>query len=448
MGGDIMTKTNDLTEGKVSRVLLGFFFPMLFTNLLQQLYTFADTAIVGKGLGDNSLAAVGNMSALTLLIIGFAQGITNGFSVIVAQNFGSKDMSALRKSIAVSIKLSIILSVILTAISMIFLKSVLIAMKTDEIIIGESLIYGYIIFGGLTVTMAYNLFSCILRALGDSKTPFIAIMISSVINIILDCLFIFVLKTGVGGAAVATVIAQIVSVVICIISLRKTDSLQLTREDFKKDFSLYLELLKNGIPMACMNSITAVGCMIVQSYVNALGVVYTSAYSACNKYINLFMLPSVTAGFAVSAFTSQNYGAKKYDRIKSGVRVGLMIGLVSYLVLGMIMVLFPQALAKILLNGQQSIELAVQFLRICGSMFFTLNFLFVYRSAVQGMGKPFVPMCSGLLEMILRILAIAVFISQIGFEATAYAEVVAWIGALALNVVAYIYNNKKVHSLK
>ena len=438
-----MTKTNDLTEGKVSRVLLGFFFPMLFTNLLQQLYTFADTAIVGKGLGDNSLAAVGNMSALTLLIIGFAQGITNGFSVIVAQNFGSKDMPALRKSIAVSIKLSIILSVILTAISMIFLKSVLIAMKTDEIIIGECLIYGYIIFGGLTVTMAYNLCSCILRALGDSKTPFIAIMISSVINIILDCLFIFVLKTGVGGAAVATVIAQTVSVAICIIRLRKTDSVQLTREDFKKDFSLYLELLKNGIPMACMNSITAVGCMIVQSYVNILGVVYTSAYSACNKYINLFMLPSVTASFSVSAFTSQNYGAKKYDRIKSGVYVGLMIGLVSYLVLGMIMVVFPQALAKILLNGQQSIELAVRFLRISGSLFFTLNFLFVYRSTVQGMGKPLVPMCSGLLEMALRILVIVVCVPRIGFEATAYAEVVAWIGALVLNYVAYLLMVRK-----
>ena len=234
-----MTKTNDLTEGKVSRVLLGFFFPMLFTNLLQQIYTFADSAIVGKGLGDNSLAAVGNMSALTLLIIGFAQGITNGFSVIIAQNFGSKDMSALRKSIAISIKLSLILSVILTAISLIFLKSVLIAMKTDEIIIEKSLIYGYIIFGGLTATMAYNLCSCILRALGDSKTPFIAIIISSALNIILDCLFIFVLKTGVGGAAIATIIAQIVSVIICIIRLRKTDSVQITRAAFESAIFLY-----------------------------------------------------------------------------------------------------------------------------------------------------------------------------------------------------------------
>ena len=430
--------TNDLTEGKVSRVFLGFFFPMLFTNLLQQLYTFADAAIVGKGLGDNAFAAVGNMSALTLLIIGFAQGITNGFSVIVAQHFGSRDMHALRKSVAESIKLSVVLSFILTAISLFFLKIVLNIMRTDTVILKESLVYGYIIFGGLIVTMAYNLCSCILRALGDSKTPFLAIMISSILNILLDCLCIFVLKMGVGGAAIATVLAQLISVIICVYRLRKTECVHLTRDDFKRDFLLSLELLKNGVPMACMNSVTAVGCMIVQSHVNALGVAYTSAYSACNKYVNLFMLPSVTAGFSISAFTSQNYGAKKYGRIKLGVRVGVMIGLISYLVLGSSMVLFPETLAKLLLNGQQPIELAVKFLRISGSMFFTLNFLFIYRSTVQGMGKPFIPMCSGLLEMGMRILVIMLFIHRIGFEATAYAEVVAWIGAFGLNFVAYL----------
>lgn len=430
--------TNNLTEGKVSRVFLGFFFPMLFTNLLQQLYTFADAAIVGKGLGDNAFAAVGNMSALTLLIIGFAQGITNGFSVIVAQHFGSRDMHALRKSVAESIKLSFVLSFILTAISLFFLKIVLNIMRTDTVILKESLVYGYIIFGGLIVTMAYNLCSCILRALGDSKTPFLAIMISSILNILLDCLCIFVLKMGVGGAAIATVLAQLISVIICVYRLRKTECVHLTRDDFKRDFLLSLELLKNGVPMACMNSVTAVGCMIVQSHVNALGVAYTSAYSACNKYVNLFMLPSVTAGFSISAFTSQNYGAKKYGRIKLGVRVGVMIGLISYLVLGSSMVLFPETLAKLLLNGQQPIELAVKFLRISGSMFFTLNFLFIYRSTVQGMGKPFIPMCSGLLEMGMRILVIMLFIHRIGFEATAYAEVVAWIGAFGLNFVAYL----------
>lgn len=431
-----MAKINNLTEGKVSRVLLGFFFPMLATNLLQQLYTFADTAIVGKGIGDNALAAVGNMSALTLLIIGFSQGVTNGFSVIIAQNFGGGDIPGLRRSIAMSVKISGALSVIMTVCSVLSLKSILLIMQTDMVILEESLLYGYIIFGGLTATMAYNLCSCILRALGDSKTSFLAIIVSSALNILLDCLFILVLKTGVGGAAAATVFSQVVSAIICVLRLRKEECIRLTREDFKSDFRLSLVLLKNGIPMACMNSITAVGCMIVQAHVNALGVVYTSAYSACNKYVNLFMLPSVTAGFAVCAFTSQNYGAEKYSRIKEGIRVGLIIGVVSWLALGGIMILIPEALANLMLNGREAISLTAEFLRICGSMFFALNFLFIYRSGVQGMGKPFVPMCSGLLEMALRIGVIVRFLPQIGFSATAYAEAAAWTGALLLNMIA------------
>lgn len=433
-----MERTKDFSKGKVSKVLLGFFFPMLFTNFLQQLYNFVDSVIVGKGLGDNALAAVGNMSALVFLIIGFAQGITNGFAVIIAQSFGGKNTRGLRKGIAISIKLSFILSVVLTVGSMFSLKKILLLMQTDVTILKESLIYGYVIFGGLVVTMAYNLCAGILRSLGDSKTPFMAVLISSSVNILLDLLFVLVLKTGVGGAAVATVLAQLVSVVICVLGLRKVVIIRLTREDFGRDTDLSFELLKNGVPMACMNSVTAVGCMLVQVYVNTLGVVYTSAYSACNRYINLFLLPAVTAGFAISAFVGQNLGAKKYGRIKAGVRVGLLIGVVSYLLLGTVMMVFPRALAQLLLNGKQAIELAADYMRICGSMFFLLNFLFVYRSAVQGMGKPFVPMCSGLLEMVVRILVIILLLPGIGFRATAYAEVCAWAGAVLLNFVAYL----------
>ena len=220
-----MTKTNNLTEGKPVHTFLAFFFPLLFTNLLQQLYTFADAAIVGKGLGDNALAAIGNMSALTLLIIGFAQGVTNGFSIIFAQDFGNGNIPILRRSIATAIKLSVFLSIILTSLCLIFLRKILLIMQTDAIILIDSLIYGYIIFGGLAATMAYNLCSCILRALGDSQTPFFAIMVSSVLNILLDCLFIFVLQTGIGGAAIATIFSQIVSVVIFSVSTPKVSAI-------------------------------------------------------------------------------------------------------------------------------------------------------------------------------------------------------------------------------
>lgn len=432
-----MTQTGNLTTGKVPDVLLRFFFPMLFTNLLQQIYTFADTVIVGKGLGDDALAAVGNMSVLILLIVGFLQGIANGFSVIIGQCCGSENRTELHQSVAASIKLSGLLSILLTVLSVTMLPAALRAMQTSEQILQDSLQYGYILFGGLVITMAYHLCSCILRALGDSRTPFLAIVISSALNILLDSLFIFVLKTGVEGAAVATVFSQAVSTLICILRIRQSGSLRLTSDDFKGRLSLSLALIKNGVPMACMNSVTAAGCIIVQSYVNALGVVYTSAYSVCTKYVNLFMLPSLTAGFAVSAFTSQNYGAKKYARIREGVRVGLIIGLVSYVLCGAIMVCMPETLAGIMLNGAQPIALASGFLRICGSMFFVLNFLFIFRSAVQGMGKPLIPMCSGILEMLLRVLIIVLFLPRISFQATACAEVAAWAGALALNIAAY-----------
>ncbi|MDE7294701.1 MAG: MATE family efflux transporter [Oscillospiraceae bacterium] len=432
-----MTKTTDLTAGKASKTLLAFYFPMLLTNLLQQIYTFADTAIVGRALGDNALAAVGNMSAPILLIIGFVQGITNGFSVIIAQRCGSGSKSAVRRAVAASISLSTVLSLPITVISLMFLKKMLVFMHTEPIILGDSLVYGYIIFGGVIITMAYNLCSCILRAMGDSKTPFIAIIVSSALNIFLDCLFVFMFKTGVGGTAAATVSAQAVSVIICISRIFGSDDLRLCRKDFKDNFTLQLALLKNGIPMACMNSITAAGCIPVQSQINALGAVYTSAYSVGSKYINLFMLPSVTAGFAVSAFTGQNMGANHYSRIKDGVRTGAAIAVVSYIILGTAMVFFPEPLAKIMLSGQETVALAAGFLRICGKALIILNMLFIFRSAVQGMGKPIIPMFSGFLEMALRIAVILLCIPKIGFSAAAYAEIVAWTGALVLNFAAY-----------
>ena len=181
-----MERTKDMTEGNTSKIIFSFFIPMLMTNLLQQIYNFSDTAIVGKGLGDNALAAVGNMSSLTFLIIGFSMGMANGFAVILSQNYGAKDYAALKKSFAASVKLAVIISAFLTFISLTFLRRIMILMQTSDVILEDSLRYGYIIFGGLTATIAYNMSACILRALGDSRTPFIAIIVSSVINIILE----------------------------------------------------------------------------------------------------------------------------------------------------------------------------------------------------------------------------------------------------------------------
>ena len=443
-----MDHTNDLTTGKVSGKLLGFFFPMLLTNLLQQIYSVADTAIVGRGLGDNALGAVGNLSSLSLLIIGFSMGVTGGFAVIIAQNFGSGDMTALRKSVAMSVKLSAILTAILTVSGCLLLKPILLLMRTDRIILEDSLLYGYIIFGGLISTIAYNLLSGVLRSVGDSKTPFVAIMISSAVNIALDFMLIFLFHTGVEGAAAATVISQCISAFICYQKIKQIPELEITKDDFKSDMPMSLLLFKNGIPMACMNSITAVGCMVVQRYVNDCGVVFTSAYSVCSKYLNLFMLPSLTAGFAVSSFVSQNFGAGKTERIRKGVRVCFGIALFSYLCLGSVMILYSKQLADFMLDESETISLSTEYLRICGAGLILLNLLFIYRNATQGMGYPLIPMLSGIAEMALRIPAIIFLLPDIGFRATAYAEIAAWTGALALNAGAYIICFKKTEYKK
>lgn len=440
-----MDRSDDLTNGKVSVKLLSFFFPMLLSNLFQQIYSVADTAIIGKGLSDQAVGAVGNLSSLSLLIIGFSMGMTGGFAVIIAQSCGAGDRNAVRKSIALSVRLSGSMAVILTIIGCALLKPLLLAMQTDEELMADGLKYGYIMLGGLAATIAYNLFSGVLRSLGDSRTPFIAIIISSVVNVILDYLLVITFRTGVEGAAAATIFAQGLSALLCFMKIRHTPGLQLRKDDFDDDQELYLLLLKNGMPMACMNSVTALGCMVVQSYVNDCGAGYTAAYSVCSKYLNLCMLPSFTAGIAASAFVSQNYGAGKTKRIRQGVRVCVGIALISYLLLGSVMFFLPRQLAGFMLNETETISLAVQYLRICGVGLILLNLLFVYRNAVQGMGHPFIPMLSGIAEMVLRIPAIIILLPVIGFQAAAYAEWIAWSGALLFNAVGavrYIYRKQ------
>ena len=433
-----MNSTSDLTQGRPFKLIMRFFFPLLLTNSLQQLYSFADTAIVGKGLGDDSLAAVGNMSSLCFLIIGFSMGLSNGFSILIAQSFGEKNMDKLRRTLAHSIELAAVITVLLTLFSAVFLRSILVLLRTDPLIIGKSLQYGYILFGGLAATIMYNMCAGILRALGDSKTPLKAIIVSSIMNITLNSVFIFIFHWGVSGAALATIVSQVFSGAVCLDKLRKTDFLALTKADFSHDARMYSKLLGNGIPMALMNSITAVGCMAVQYFVNGLGVAFTSAYSACSRYLNMFMQPAATAGAAMSSYTSQNYGAKRFDRIWDGLKVCLGIAGAAYLVFGSVMVFFPRWLASLILSGEKQISYAAEFLPVCGIMILSVDMLFVIRNGVQGMGFPFVPMLSGIAEMVLRIGAIVLLIDSLGFKATAAAEIFAWVGALLINSAAFI----------
>ena len=430
------SKTIDFTEGKPAGLILRFFWPLLMTSMCQQLYNFVDSMIVGRGISDNALAAVGNMGSLFFLIVGFSFGLANGFAILIAQSYGAKDFDELHHRIAGTIQLGVVLAVGLTIFSVLFLPNALTYLRTDPIIFQDSLKYGYILFGGLFVGITYNISAAILRSLGDSQTPLISIVVSSVTNLCLDSLFIFVFKMGVEGAAIATIIAQIVSVAICLRKLFTIEMIRLSRSDFSNNAGVWKALIANGLPMALMNSITAIGCMVVQYFVNGYGVVYTAAYAACSKYLNLFMNPAGTAANAISAYTSQNYGAQKYDRIVEGIKFGLKMVGVFYVVLGGIMILIPATLARVLLSGPEQIKLVCIFLPTCGIMLIFLNVLFIVRAAVQGMGKPMLPMVSGILEMILRTLVISMLMSRIGFRATAFAEISAWLGALVVNAYA------------
>ncbi len=432
------SRETDFTTGKPSKLILSFYWPLLMTSMLQQFYNFADTWIVGKGLGDNALAAVGNMGSLFFLIVGFSFGIANGFGVLVAQSYGAGDPEKLKRRIAAVIELGSVISVLLSLLSVIFLPHALRLLQTDEVIMGDSLKYGYIVFGGLATGICYNISGAVLRALGDSKTPLKAIVISSVLNISLNCVFIFGMKMGVEGVAIATIISQIISAAFCLNRLRQMPVIKLEKNHFYNERKVYTELLANGLPMAFMNSITAVGCMVVQYFVNGYGVVYTAAYAACSKYLNLFMNPASTAGNAMSAYTSQNYGAGKYGRIREGLKVSLSISAVAYIILGSLMVFFPRTLAGILLSGSEQIRLACLFMPRCGIMLIFVDALFVVRNCVQGMGKPMLPMASGILEMILRIFVISFFMGRLGFAATAYAEISAWVGAFIVNAYALV----------
>ncbi|MCM1226239.1 MAG: MATE family efflux transporter [Clostridium sp.] len=434
----------DFTDGSIKKSVLKYFFPLLFSNILQQFYSFVDMVMIGKGIDDIAVAAVGNFMSLSFLVTGFITGLTNGFSVNISHEYGRKNFSDLKKYIASSIKMCVYIAIGFSIIGVLLLKPMLILMKTDIILIDSCLEYGYVIFCGLIVSTFYNLSSAVLRVLGDSKTPLIAVSAASVINIILDLFTIYILKLGVLGPAVATVFAQFISTAVCFIRLKKYKQLRLCRADFAANRTIAAGLLKNGFPMALMNSITSIGTIFVQSCVNHFGVIYTTAYSAGNKYLNLLMLPGITLGFTASAFTGQNYGVKKYDRIRTGVKISLIIGTISVLIISPLLLLFPSQFANLIITETDAVNYTSIYLRILSVSIILLNFLFIFRSSVQGLGKSIIPMLSGILEMMLRMAFIFWGLPAFGFAATIYAEIIAWTGALILNFLAYKYYVRKL----
>lgn len=440
-----MAYTKNMTEGKPFPIIFAYFVPVLCSTLCQQLYSIIDTIVVGKGIDDMALAAVGATGSITFFIFGFIMGLGSGMAVLMAQAYGSGNYDRLRKTITMGVVSCGVVGLVIMAVSIVFMRPLLLLLNTSPTILDDALLYITLILAGIPLMLAYNCLSAILSALGDSRTPLIAVLISSVINIFLDVLFIMGFHMGVEGAALGTLIAQTCSGVFCFFKVRTITFIRLKKSDWSIDGSLILEEFRVGIPVAFMNSVTAVGCLLLQYFVNLLGVNYTAAYSACSRIAEFMMQPCGAAGMTMSTYAGQNLGAGKIDRIKEGLKCSFGIAVALALITGCLLLFAPHQLASLMLSDRQNIELAAGYLRICGAMMWSISFLFLTRNTCQGMGFTMIPMVSGFLELAARVVVVIWLTPYLGYTAIAIAEVSAWTSALLLNGIYLLVKLKKLY---
>ncbi|MFR8859135.1 MAG: MATE family efflux transporter, partial [Enterococcus faecium] len=331
----------DLTKGSPAKLILLFTVPLLIGNVFQQFYNMIDMIIVGQTLGKNALAAVGATGSLTFLIIGFAQGLTAGLAIITAQRYGAKDYRGLKKSFAASVVISLVVTVILTVLSLLFIRPMLQLMQTPPEILDQAQTFISIILLGIFASVSFNLLSNVIRALGDSRTPLFFLIIAVIINVVLDLIFIIYFGMGVEGAAIATVIAQVSSSVLCLVYIKKKmPLLQLRKKDFNFDKEEFRVHLNAALPMAFQSSIIAVGAIVLQAALNSLGTDVVAAQAAAGRIDQFANQPMMSFGIAMATFTAQNYGAKEYGRILQGVRQTLLMSVGFSLLAGAIVIFF------------------------------------------------------------------------------------------------------------
>lgn len=437
-----------MTEGHPAKLIFMFTIPLLIGNLFQQLYSMADTLIVGRTIGVEALAAVGATGSITFLIIGFAQGLTVGFSIVTAQRFGAGDERGVKQSIAVSVLLSALITILLTAISVIYARPILEWMHTPQEIIDDAYRYIVIIYWGIAASVLFNLLSNIIRALGDSRTPLIFLVIACLLNIVLDLLFILVFSMGVEGAAYATVISQLVSGILCLIYMaKKLQIVRLSKAEWRAERSALLEHVRLGLPMGFQSSIIAIGAIVLQAALNNLGSLSVAAYTASQKIDMVATMPMASFGMTMATYVAQNYGARKFDRIRQGVKQCCMMSVGFSIVVGIIIIAAGHKLVEIFVGPghPEVIELAQTYLVINSVMYFVLALLFIFRFTLQGLGQSFIPTFAGVMELIMRIFAAVVLAEYLGFAGVCLANPFAWLGACIPLAIAYFETAKRIY---
>lgn len=440
-----MSSIKSLTEGNELKLILAFGTPLLFGNILQQLYNFVDTVVVGRGCGVDALAAVGLAGPINFLILGFVMGLAQGVTILVSQYFGAGDAVNLRKSVTMSALVNYGAGFIITIVSVAATRWILLVIGTPEEILEDAVLYLHIVLGGCLISLTYNFLSGILRALGDSRNPLIAMIIAFLVNTALDIWFVMSLHMGVAGAAWATVIAQGVSGLYCLWCAMRIDLLQLSKSDWNWDGAMFKKSVVLSLPVALMNSITAVGVLILQAAINAFGSVYIAAYSTASKVIILLEQISSTYGYAAGTFVGQNLGAGKMERIRKGVfQINLAVIAMNMAAALLVHLFGRQAVIMMVSSSEpEVIEIAYHSMCLLSDFLFALGILWCCRCALQGMSDTFFPMLSGLLEFASRSFFVWLLPAKIGFDGTLLAESSAWISAAIMLVIVYLWRMKK-----
>lgn len=438
----------DLTQGSPAKQILFFTIPLVIGNLFQQLYNFSDTLIVGQTLGVKALAAVGATGSIMFLILGFVQGFTAGLSIITAQRYGARDIAGVRQSMASTLLVSAITTIVVTIASLVIVYPLLKLMQTPAEILNQAFIFIAIILAGIFATMGYNVTANALRAVGDSRSPLIYLIIGMVANIILELWFILGLKLGVGGAALATVLAQLISTIFSFWHIYKySPLLQVSRSDLKwdsKDIRIHLHA---GLPMGFQSSIIAIGALVLQGALNTLGTDAVAATTAAQRIDQVATLPLMSFGITMATFAAQNYGAKQFDRILVGVKQALFMSMGFGLFMGIIEILFGDLAVMLFVgSGQHEVlNLAQQYFWANGAFYYILSALFIIRYVLQGLNDAKTPTYAGIAELIMRTVAAVVLVGPFGFFGASLANVLAWTGSLVVMIPAY---RKIVKNLK
>lgn len=440
----------DLIHGPIFQSLIIFAIPLFFSNVFQQLYNTADTMIVGNTLGDLSLAAIGSSSAIYDLLIGFALGIGNGLAIVTARSFGSKDENLLKKSVASSIVIGLVASLIISMTAEVILMPLLQLLKTPAEIIQESFSYISIITRFTFIMFAYNLCAGLLRAIGNSFMPLVFLILSSCLNVGLDILFITRFNMGIGGAAVATVISQGISVILCIFYiLKKARILIPARSHFMIDRGLYQEMVGQGLSMGLMGSIVAAGSVILQYGINGLGTLVIAGHTAARKLFMFFNMPFSAMALAISTFVSQNRGADKKERILSGMKIAFLYDFIMATIVTLILLFFSESLVRLISGSSESIVLknGAMYLLIVGPFYAILGILLETRCALQGLGSKLLPLVSSVIELLGKVIFVLIFIPQFQYMAVIFCEPVIWC-AMTIQLLYSFYTHPYIRKSK